>query len=311
MRGGDLPVELVDALRSVARRVALGRHLPPGYSPYGRWDQEAADEIFASWYADRLVAEGRLLALLDRAPDVASLNRHAERSLRQHLVNSHDRSQARNLYARVVALLAGASETYRLAQDSSRPQHRWYALADSPHDPAPWAGPARLLLAHAWALGDFTVMRYRADAGKLSPVLDTKELERFVSGLMHRTGTALNPTLIMEALAARFDLGDVELATDEQLQLVPSSAAPADSDLSLTQTAEALLRQLSTRQTVILRLSGDKVSSAAEAAGCSAGTVVNEQRRIAGLISRATADNAERDAVLNKMVDLLYGEVDG
>lgn len=305
VRGGDIPRELVEELRAVARRLVRSRRLPPSFAPYGQWDDEAADEVFASWYADRLVAEDRLLALLDRAPDMPALRRLAERSLRQHVLNRHDRTQARNLFARLVPLLDGDKATYRLVQDASRPQDRWYALATSA-DAQPWAGPERVLVAHAWALGDFSVIRYRAAATKLSPVLDAAELKRFTIGLLQRTGSALTPALIIRVLATRFALGEVEFAPVDDAMPPPSAAPSPDAEVLLRDTARALLLDLTPRQAAILKRSGDKVADIATAVGCSAGTVVNEQRRIGTLIARASGDDAERASLLNFMVDLLY-----
>jgi hypothetical protein len=310
VRAGETPPELVDELRGVARTMARSRRLPPSYAPYGWWDDEAADELFAGWWADRLVGEGRLLALLDRVPDLPRLRRLAERSLRQHLLNVQDRSQARNLFARLVALLASNTGRFRLVQDASRPQDRWYALADAT-SLEPWAGPERLLIAHAWALGDFVVIRYRAAAAKLSPVLDTAELERFVTGLLQRAGAAFTPGLIMRALSARFTLGDVALEPINEAAPLSSAAAGPESEVLLRDTARSLLDELTQRQAAILHRSGDRVVDIAGALGCSVGTVINEQRRIGAIVTRASGDDDERAALLNLMADLLYVAGDG
>lgn len=312
IRAGETPPELVEELRGVASTLARSRRLPPSFAPYGRWDDEAGDELFAGWWADRLVGEGRLLALLDRAPDLPGLRRLAERSLRQHLLNAQDRSQARNLFARLVVLLESKADRFRLVQDASRTQNQWYALTDA--DAAsqePWTGPERLLIAHAWALGDFVVIRYRAAAAKLSPVLDAAELERFVIGLLQRTEAALTPGLIMRALSARFALGDVELEPMDEASPLPSAAVGPEAEVLLRDTARSLLDELTPRQSAILRRSGDKVADIAGALDCSVGTVVNEQRRVGVVVTRASGDDDERAALVNLMVDLLYVTSDG
>lgn len=306
VRAGETPTELVDELRGVARRMARSRRLPPSFAPYGQWDDEAADEVYAAWFADRLVGEGDLLALLDRSPDRQTLRRLAERSLRQHLLNAQDRSQARNLFARLVALLTDETRPFRLVQDASRPQDRWYALSDD----APWGGPERELVAHAWALGDFVVLRYRAAAAKLSPVLDAGELERFVIGLLDRAG-ALTPGLIMRALSARFALGEVAFEPIDEAPPLPAATRGPEAEVLLNDTAQALVGELTDRQAEVLRRSGDRVADIAEAVGVSGGTVVNEQRRIGELVARASGDDVERHALLNRIADLLYGTSNG
>jgi hypothetical protein len=305
VRAGETPPELVDELRQVARRLARTRRLPPSFAPYGQWDDEAADEIFASWYAERLVHQGRLLALLDRSPDLASLKRIAERSLRQHLLNSQDRSQARNLFSRLVTLLGKDTNVFAMHADAARPQDRWYRLAEDA-SAQPWAGPERLLIAHAWALGDFATIRYRAAAAKLSPVLDVTELQRFASGLLGRTEAALTPTLIMRALSHRFALGDSQLEPIDDQSPPAAATRPPDAEVLLSDTARGLLDELTPRQATVLIHATEPVADIARRASCSVGTVVNEQRRIGLLVIRASGDDEERDALLNLMADLLY-----
>jgi hypothetical protein len=288
--------------------MARRRLLPPSFAPYGQWDDEAAEEIFASWYADRLVGAGQLLALLDRASSLARLRGLAERSLRQHLLNAADRSQARNLFARVIQLLR-ASPIFTVAQPASRTADTWFALSPprgAGSDAPAWSDPDRLLIAHGWALGDLAIIRYRANAEKLAPVLNAAELEGFAEGLMARTQSALTPSLIMLALSARLDLGAPSTEDIDESQQLASAAPAPDIQVTLTDTARAILADLTPRQREVLRLGEAKVASVAEALRCSVGTVMNERRRIGAAVSRLSEDDYERDALLNIAADLLY-----
>jgi DNA-binding CsgD family transcriptional regulator len=310
VRNGELPGDLVDDLRAIVRRVARGRLLPPSFAPYGQWDEEAADELFASWYADRLLSRSDLLALLDRAATVGAFHRLAERSLRQHMLNARDRSQAQNLFRRLVVML-GEDDAFRRTRDAVRPQDCWYVDATADPEPDPWTGGDRLLIAQAWSLGDFVVIRYRAAANKLSPVLDTGDLHRFAHGLLQRTAAALTPSLIMHALSARFDLGAVDLVPhDDEVPTPSREPSPAD-DVLLRDTARAALAGLSPRQVEVLRRTGtEAVADIAAALGCSVGTVINEQRRIGEVVTRLSEDDDERDRILNIAADLLYVDND-
>ena len=58
VRRGELPEDLVAELRSVVGKLVRLRLLPPVFAPYGQWNEEAADEIFSSWYTDRLLGRG-------------------------------------------------------------------------------------------------------------------------------------------------------------------------------------------------------------------------------------------------------------
>lgn len=310
VRNGEMPADLIEELRSVVRGLVRRRLLPPSFAPYGQWNEEAIDELFQAWYAERLLGQGHLQLLLDRARNPGGLRRLAERSLRHHLLNSKDRSQAHNLYRRVASLLEDEAR-FRLVRDAPRSQNRWYVSADSPGELPLWAGDDRVLIAHGWALGDFVVIRYRAAANKLSPVLETNELHRFVTGLMSRARAALTPGLIMRALAARFDLGEPEFVEHEDDSPLAPSAEPAQEEVLLRDLARAIAAELSPRQLSILKRSTtESVASIAVAVGCSVGTVVNEQRRVGDVVSRLTEDERERDRVLNIVVDFAYEDED-
>ena len=303
VRAGAMPEDLVAELRAVAHDLARRTLLPPSLAPYGVWDQDAADDLFGDWYASRLLGRGHALALLDRARTAAGFRRLAERSLRQHLLNARDRSQAQNLYERTVALLR-ESPRFEVVRAASRSQDEWFGLAGA--DVAPWHGPERELVAAAWALGDFTVIRYRASAAKLSPVLDAEALERFVGGLMARTSAALTPRLLMDALSARFDLAPPRVQSLEE-GTAPTSGERLDVEVVLRDTARALVAGLTERQREVLRRSGDEtVAVLAAVLGCSPATIVNEQRRVGEAVTRMSEDQRERGALLNITRDLVY-----
>jgi hypothetical protein len=305
VRAGELPVDLMDELRSVALRLARLRLLPRSFAPYGRWDDEAAGEAFGAWYTDRLLAQGHLQAILDRSRTPGAFRRLAERSLRQHLLAARDRSQAHNVYKRVVALLAEGGRFVRV-REAVRPNDRWYALDAAAE---PWNGSERELAAAAWALGDFRLIRYRAAAAKLSPVLEAAELERFTAGLIEQLRGALTPALIMRALSVRFDLGGIELESLDQTEAGSGPATVAEeAELLLRDTARQVLADLTPRQAAVLRgaVADETVAAMAERLRCAVGTIVNEQRRIGDVVTRFSADDDERDRLLNIVADLLY-----
>lgn len=277
------------------------------FAPYGVWNDEAADEIFADWYAERLLARGHLQMLLDRARTGGGFRKLAELSLRQHLYNSSSRSQARNLFGRVVEILEG-DDRFELLRDAARPQDRYWRLAGN-SAATEWDVEDRRLISEAWALGEFEVVRYRADAKKLAPVLSNVDLERFIEGLLERTSAALSPRLLMRALEARFDLGAVseeELATDGPSE--PSIEADIAGDLALAETAASILAELTVRQLEVLRRTDETetIDEMAAALSCSVGTIVNEQKRIGGLIDRFSETDDERVQLLRIVRDHVY-----
>jgi hypothetical protein len=309
VRAGETPDDLVEELRQVARRLVRLRLLPPVFAPYGIWNAEAAEEIFADWYAERLLARGHLKLLVDRARNGRGFRKLAELSLRQHLYNQSARSQARNLFGRLVEILEEGEGEFVLLRDAARPQDRYWRLASNP-GATEWAGDDATLVSYGWAIGDLEVIRYKADAKKLSPVLSTDDLKQFIAGLLERAGAALSPRLLMQALEARFDLGEV---SEEELPSEgpgePARESDIAGDLALNETAVAIVDGLTPRQLEVLRRtdSDQTIDEMASALRCSVGTVVNEQKRIGHLISRFSETEEERISLLRIVRDRVYG----
>jgi DNA-binding CsgD family transcriptional regulator len=316
-RARELDPRLVAELRGVASRLVRYRGLPPSHAPYGVWNEEAEAEIFQSWATDRLIAEGQLQELLDRAPALESFRRLAERSLRQHVLNQRDRSQAQNLYWRMRDMLDEDDDFWSFVE-ASRPQDVWWGLSDWRTTPRPqFAGDDERLLAEVWALGEFAIIRYRPDAKKLSPLLATPELKRLLVSLFDAVNALLTLSRIIRALERRFDLGEIRLEALEEPEAQAVTAVEGDPAV-LEESALALIAALTSRQAdvlvategAVLEEDGETLDEIAARLGCSVGTVVNEQRRVAALLDRHSENDDQRGLVLRKVLDLLYGEAE-
>lgn len=307
----EIDPRLARELRAVASRLVRYGGLPAAYAPYRVWNHEAEEEVFQSWYAGRLAKAGELQALLDRAATVEGFRRLAERSLRQYVLNQRARSQVQNLYERTADLLRDDDE-FAVFVEAARPQNVWWGLAHW-RDPPQWTGNDADLVGAAWSLGDFTIIRYRADAKKLSPVLAAAELKRFVSGLFGAVSALLTLSLFARVFEERFDLGAVVVdSLDDEAQ--PEVTGEGESDaLALEQTALALVAEMNQRQAeVLVGTDADETQEAmAERLGCSVGTINNEQRRIAAIVERHAEGRDDYAALLRKVLDLLHEGGDG
>jgi hypothetical protein len=301
----QLDARLVDELRQIASRLVRYGGLPSAYAPYRVWNREAEEEVFQSWCAGRLVKSGQLQALLDRAATVEAFRRLGERSLRQHVLNQRERSQVQNLYSRTADLLRDDQE-FAAFVEAARPQDVWWGLAVW-QNPPQFSGSDNDLFAVAWSLGEFEIIRYRADAKKLAPVLAAAELKRFVAGLLEAVATLLTLSLFARALEQRFDLGAIQLdSLDDE---GPEAAADEEPDpLELEQTALAIVAELNRRQAeVLLGTDADETQDAmAGRLECAVGTIVNEQRRIGSIIDRHAESTDQRGILLRKVLDLLH-----
>ena len=160
------PPPLLEECRRIVALMVRTSGLPPHYSPYGIWSQEAIEEVLAGWAERRLIGRGQLLAIMQRAPALPVFRRMAETSVRQYLIDSRKRSQAANLHDRVRELLV---EDQRFAKEGSGSGALWRFEGG---ESEPFTKADRDLAALAWSLGDFKVIRYDPEAKKLSPFLN-------------------------------------------------------------------------------------------------------------------------------------------
>jgi DNA-binding CsgD family transcriptional regulator len=300
LAGTEPSQELLDDCLHAARLMIKTSGLPAHYSPLGVWSEEAIEEAFADFTADRLLGRGQLLAMLQRAPVRPVFRRMVETSLRQDLIDRLERSQSANLYARVSHLVTDGG---RYSSSGSGSGQLWQLRDGSG---APFAGDDRGLAALAWSLGEFAVIRYKPDAKKLSPLLDSDELTRFLDGLL--TANAMDIATVSRALKLRFSLDD-PIQTEPLALDITAGPVGADPRQILIQreTATAVLAELTERQLQIL-LGEDQGESTRELAlrlECSTGTISHERGRIAEVLARL---GAREPGVLKEILDpLLIG----
>ncbi len=303
---GEVPERVLGELRRVVgASVGLGA-LPAVLSPYGRWNVEAEDDVYQGWLAERLLKQGALQSLLDRSRSGAAFRRMAERSLRQWLLNSRERTEAQNLYARVARMLQ-EEQRFVCVQRSERLADCWWALTEHARAGCFGDGEERLL-ALGFSLGEFDVVRFRADAAKLSPVLSTEELMRFVTALLAAAGAGVSLGLIATTLRRRFALDAPGVQSLEESVEQADLRLGVAEGVVLREAARAVIAELSARQCAVLAgtAAGQTLQEMAGAHGCSPATISNEQQRIAVAIGRYADGASERDELLRIVRDLVY-----
>lgn len=306
---GRVTLELLTELRAVVHRLVVFGNLPPMYSPTGKWDEDAQEEVFAEWTEARLIGTGQLAALMHQTGTANSFARLAELYLRRHLINRVDRNHATNLFGRLRTLLAEETDMFVILVPSGREQDVVWTLVGENAAEAPYNDGDDLLLSLAWGLGEFETVRFREDAKKLSHVLERDELIRFVAGLTEAARGGLSLTQIVRVIVLRFDLEPIQSESlGEEAHTV---AAPGDviDDVAAQQLAVAALAELSARQADILRLQlgNASVRDIADEIHASIGTVSSEQSRIGAVLSSLSDPDREgRGLLLNALRDLLF-----
>lgn len=291
---------LFSEAQRVGDRFLRARRLPPHYAASGAWTDESIEDAVSQWLAERLVGRGDLKRMAFQTQDLATFRAMLTTSLRQDIIDRLERTESRNLYARICKVLEDEARFSCVGESASR-QHRVWAIAGSL---ARFEGDDRAFVNAAYAAGDFSRVHYRADAGKLSPVLSSPDLLGFLEGLL-RHG-AMSASEIMVAINGRYGLSVTAFAELGENIATPDTVADA---LMAEEAAAIMLEELTPRQLDVLRLSSDcqTVREVAGQLGCSPATVMTELQRIRECHHRLGLDDP---AVLNAVVDLAFQLVD-
>lgn len=197
--------------------------LAPSAAVGGRWDTDGIEETRQAWLEESLL-RGGLQRAFDRAATPRAFSRYLERALRNWLISRSRTAHGRRLLERARQLLSQEKEVFELFVDAPEPARRWWGLHGWTEPPF-WQQPETVLLAHAWALGDFAPLRFGPRATNHDPVLSTPDLLRFLSGLFERVQQLLSVSLIEGVLRSRFELGQ---HAAERLEVATEVADPVD-----------------------------------------------------------------------------------
>ena len=150
-------------------------------------------------------------------------------------------------------------------------------------------------------------MRYRASARKRSPILDADELRRFAIATLDALGEVVSPGVLLRSLQLRMDLDPPALEPLDHEQSSGSMSAPNDV-VALRETAIAAIAELTRRQVDVLlgTDAGNTLDQMAARLNCSRVTVLNERRRAGEVLTRLSSSEADRDALLNTVLEALY-----
>lgn len=306
VRAGGVSAELYAFLGRLVAVAQATRAMAPAPVPGGRWsDPDAIAETVHAWLAESLL-DGGLLQAFDVCQTPRALARYLERALRNWLIGRSRRASGPRLLERSVELL-GNDDAFALVRDAPAVADRWWAAA-ALRNPEPFSGTDGELVAHAWALGDFALLRF-SSSERSDPVLSRADLRRYLAGLLERVERAVSGRHLDLSFRARFAYAYEQSAVtlDEAPELV-DHADPADRVL-IHDAALIAIADLSERQTLVLleRPTGTLEALAAKLS-TSRGTVDNEYRRALLKVRSAAPTDEMFDAVLEKVLELASGE---
>lgn len=301
---GEVTAELYGWLGRLVAVAQATRALAPSPVPGGRWDDpDAVAETVQAWLEESLLSGG-LRHAFDRCDSPRAFARYLERSLRNWLVARSRRSIGPRLLERAIELLSDPEHGFVLVSDAAASRNRWWGLAEWAPEPGLYAGEDGPLVAVAWALGDFALLRYPSSE-RSDPVLSTPDLERFLRGLLERTGQALSGPHFDAALRGRFSYAYAQpgLALDEAPEL--EGGESPEQVFEVAESARLALVALSGRQLdVLIGRPHATLEEFAARLGVSRGTIDNEFRRALLKVREATISDQHFDQVLEKVLEM-------
>jgi DNA-directed RNA polymerase specialized sigma24 family protein len=309
-----------EVLRMV-RAVVLGRRYPPSYSPTGRWDEDAFTALAHDWISQKLLRYHQLEHLLLSNQTLGGFRKGLELSFVQYLIGQKKRTTLDNLFRRASAILEADARFYCFSESQKKANRLW-GLATW-EQPEAYQGPEEELIAFGLRLPGIRVIRYRANAKKLSPVISDHELGNFLEALLDSVGGLINLSQFATVFRFRFNLLEVtEVSLDEPVFTDEDGHALRRGDMLAAETvteevlleeevARSLLTALSVRQQQVLLEYAHPdatLTSVAERLGCSKSTVDNELRRVMEALRGSTDTIEEAEAVYARLVEFLSSE---
>lgn len=303
-RHGDVTPELYGWLGRLIAVAQATRALAPSPVPGGRWDDpDALEEALHAWLEESLL-RGALRQAFDRCDSPRALSRYLERSLRNWLVARSRRTTAPRLLERAGELLSDPTQGFVLVAGSRAPADRWWGLAGWSSDPVLYAGEDEAVIAAAWALGDFALLRFPSSE-RSDPVLSTADLHRFLYGLLERIGQALSGRHLDVALRGRFSYAYAQSNVTLDALIEPVGGESTEQTFEVAEAARLAIVALSGRQLRVLR---DRPQATLEELaaelGVSRGTVDNEYRRALLKVHESTISDEHFDRVLEKVLEM-------
>ncbi|MGW0566005.1 hypothetical protein [Streptomyces tauricus] len=196
-RCGHLADESFELLRRVGRQVARTQGFPPPEG-YGRWEDEAVDELLHRMITREGAGNQFILACFLKAVDDTSLERLFFTSIKRFLIDEAKGTERGKLRRRFAARLA-EDDLFRAVPGASP---RW-ALASHPAD-AVWQGDLGELVRAAWEVRGVWITVWNHSGP--TPRKTVHAFMAVLVGILEAARGAVREEDLAKALEARFDL---------------------------------------------------------------------------------------------------------
>lgn len=280
---------------------------------------DGRQEILAGWLERRLIAGGRLAAMIDKASSVRALRAIAAQDLQQYADEQRRGELPTRLFKRLDKLLRADPERFQVMMLSDKPGSTYWTLASRPAS-AIFSERERELRAHVFGLA-LNTLTEAPDAEKQTQFLTSGELDRYAFGMLEHTARGLSLDQLVLGLVQAFalkpsfqELPQEDLLDDHPFQSerqgIETDGPPELPDADATvPAARALIDSLTARQIELLKrlhAGRDNQTEIAVELDCSQATISAEKSAIATALS-ACAAPAEQIEVIATTIKLLDG----
>jgi hypothetical protein len=293
--GTEATIELYRSVRAVAR---AGNFPPP--DGHTSWTLDAIEETAHDIFAD---ARGhqRLVELAVKAHDEASFRRLLEQVARNFLRDRARATTKGRLIRRLRKVLDG-DPRFSVVAAGQPGAGRNIELADGT-TPGTWNGRLSDLVSAAYKVTDVSIVRWRADARRESPVADAPSLAAVCEAVLRAAGASLSVADFADVIAARFAVGPAPVITpvDDVDPWLPGVDAvdQAQIEAEVLAGAQRLLGQLTPRERLVLAHLDEPVRRMADHTGLGKSATAETAAQVREIVLHVLGTEEHREDMLS------------
>lgn len=291
------------------------RYYPPSaYSPNGVWDEDAVSGICNDFIFNKLLKKGWLDSYFLSLDSMEGLKRVLKRDFRHYLISQKTRTEKNNIYMRVKRILKN-NPKFQGSGDSTHSGSVWGLTGRAQEDVVQDPHDVMMVLETVQLP---PLIRYRSDSAKISPLISNLDLLRLIEETMIMLDKRISLGVLVEAICNRLGVVTDEIISlddtfgnenDQFLaDIIPSSDAHVEANVSSIQIAEDIYERLSDRQREILalqlELQAPTLVDIGERLGISKSTVGNELFTIERVIRDSKPSSYELELVIPLLKEL-------
>ena len=307
-------------LHIVAKTV---RFYPPSiYSPNGVWDEDAINGYCHDFIMQKLLRDGLLNYYLVSLDSVGGLRKALSRDFRHFLINKKTRTELTNLFQRLKIMLNKNAKFQQLGTSRKISSSIWGLVG---WDEKEIEQQQEEIVKAMFKIDLPSIIRYRPDSKKLSPLIKNDNLLEVLSQTMLYLDRYIPFYLLFNGLRIRLGIMEHNLVSlddpiidnngyaESSLSEVVPFDENTEGDLAINEIAHNIYDQLTDRQRKSLALysSVNKLTleEVGDQLGVSKSTANNDMAAIGRIIKDNLQEDDDEESILLLLVDLCSNHI--